>query len=209
MATAASQRTFRVGRQLAIPREDESYLGIDMPALARKMWAPMLAMGLMAVATGVVVGIIQASSDNPLHVKQLSAWNPGVLFMGIGFLLSGVTFLLATILGELRDGGSEVQRSLGEKPLVIKRPWTGWVFPPIMMMGLMVVVTAFGIGLWQASIVDTRPGDAADIAAWVGPLRFGGLAMIFTGISLALATIVRALRFQADRITQIAEQRGA
>ncbi len=193
-----------VGRDLAIPRENE---GFDIPAMARRMWRPMLAMGLMAIAAGVSSGVVQATADRPLHVAQIGAWNPGVLFLGIGFLLSAVTFLLATILGELRDGGTSVQQALGEKALILKRPLTGYLFPPAMMMGLMTLVASLVIGFVQAAKLDNDPSGAADIGAWVGPLRFAGVALLFTGVALALATIVRALRFQAGRIQQIAEQR--
>lgn len=203
MATVAIPQ---VGQDAAIRREEE---GFDMPALARRMWRPMLAMGGMAVAAGVVVGVIQANLDNPLHVGQLAAWNPGVLFLGIGLLLSAVTFLLATILGELRDGGTSVQRALGAKELILKRPLTGKLFPVAMMMGLMTLITGAVIGFAQAGMLASDPAGAADVAAWVGPLRFGGLALLFTGVSLALATIVRALRFQAGRIQQIAAERSA
>ncbi len=195
-----------VGRDLAIAREDE---GFDMPAMARRVWRPMLAMGLMAVAAGVAAGGVQASADQPLHVSQVAAWNPGVLFLGIGFLLAGVTFLLATILGELRDGGATVQSALGEKALILKRPLTGKAFPAAMMMGLMTLMATLVIGFVQAAKLDTDPAGAADIGAWVGPLRFAGLALLFTGISLALVTIVSALRFQASRIRQIADERSA
>lgn len=41
----------RVGRQAAIPREAERF---DMPALARKMWPPMLLMGIMGVAAAMM-----------------------------------------------------------------------------------------------------------------------------------------------------------
>lgn len=201
MVTAAIPH---MNHDLAIPREEE---GFDMPALARRMWRPMLAMGLMAVAVGVVVGTVQANLDNTLHVAQLAAWNPGVLFLGTGMLLSAVTLLLATILGELRDGGTTVQRALGAQELILKRPLTGKLFPAAMMMGLMTVMAGAVIGFVQAAILDTDPGTSATIAAWVGPLRFSGIALLFTGISLALATIVRALRFQANRIQEIAAQR--
>ena len=39
-------------------------------------------------------------------------------------------------------------------------------------------------------------------------LHFAGVALVFTAVVLALATILRALRFQSDRVTQIAEQRA-
>ena len=195
-----------IGRELAIPRESERF---DMPAMARRLWRPMLAMGLMTVAAGVVFGIVQANLDVPLHVSQVAAWNPGVLFLGIGFLLAAVTFLLATILGALRDGGTSVQQALGEKVLILKRPPTGMLFPPAMMMGLMTLIATLVIGFVQAAQLDNDPSGAADIGAWIGPLRFAGVALLFTGVALALATIVRSLRFQAARIEQLAhEHRG-
>jgi hypothetical protein len=203
MATATISR---IGRELAIPRESE---GFDLPAMARKLWRPMLAMGLMTVAAGVIVGIVQANLNVPLHVSQVAAWNPGVLFLGIGFLLSAVTFLLATILGELRDGGTSVQQALGEKALILKRPLTGKLFPPAMMMGLMTLIAALAIGFVQAAKLDNNPSGAADIGAWIGPLRFAGVALLFTGVALALATIMHSLRFQAARIEQIADQHAA
>lgn len=194
----------RIGSQSAVPREEE---GFDLPALAKKMWLPAFAMGLMAVAAGVVAGVIQATSDNAARVAQIAAWNPGLLFLGIGFLLSAVTFTLARILGELRDGGTSVQQSLGEHALMLKRPWSGYAFPPAMMMGLMTLIATFGLGFLQAAWLDNRPADAADIAAWSGPLRFAGVALIFTSVVFALVTIVKSLHFQADRLTQIADER--
>jgi hypothetical protein len=200
----AAATAVRVGGQLTIPREQE---GFDMPAMARKMWRPMLGMGLMAIIAGIVSGIVQASADTPVHVAQIAAWNPGLLFLGIGFLLSGITFVLAVILGELRDAGTKVQVSLGERALILRRPWTGKVFPAAMMMGLMTLIGAFAIGFIQAAELDGDPAGAADIGAWVGPLRFAGVALVFTAVALALATIVRALRFQGDRVAQIVQQR--
>jgi hypothetical protein len=196
--------TLRVGSQAAIPRERE---GFDLPAMAAKMWRPMLAMGVMAIMAGIGSGVIQATADKPIHVQQIAAWNPGLLFLGVGFLLSTVVFVLATILGELRDGGAKVQQSLGEAALILKRPWTGYVFPAAMMMGLMTLIAAFAIGFLQAARIDTNPASAADIGAWVGPLRFAGVALVLTGVVFALATIIRALRFQTDRISQIAGER--
>jgi len=201
---SARASTLRVGAQAAIPRERE---GLDLPAMARKMWRPALAMGLTAIVAEIVFGTVQASASNPVHAQQIAAWNPGVLFLGIGFLLSAVVFVLATILGELRDGGARVQGALGERVLILKRPWTGYAFPAVMMIGLMTLLATFAIGFVQAAKLDNDPSGAADIGAWVGPLRFAGVALIFTGVALALATIVRALRFQGDRVSQIAAQR--
>ncbi len=174
-----------------------------MPKMARRMWPPMILMGLMAVVAGIVAGIAQANTSDALDVARLAAWTPGVLFLGIGFLLAGITFLLATVLGELRDGGTKVQQRLGVPALILKRPLTGYLFPAAMMMGLMVLLFAAAFGVYQASEVGSDPALAADIGAWLGPVRFGGLALIFSGIALALLTIGKALRFQSDRLSQI------
>lgn len=100
-------------------------------------------------------------------------------------------------------------RTLGERALVLKRLWTGYLFPPTMMMGLMLLVADLAIGFVQAAKLDSDPVGAADIGAWLGPLRFAGIALILTGVTLALATIVRSLRFQSDRVVQIAAGRQA
>jgi hypothetical protein len=50
-------------------------------------------------------------SDRAFHEAVTNGFLPPVLFLGLGFLLSGVTFLLATIVGTLRDGGREIQRA--------------------------------------------------------------------------------------------------
>ena len=102
-----------------------------------------------------------------------------------------------------------MQQALGEKALILKRPLTGKLFPPAMMMGLMTLIATLVIGCVQAAKLDSDPTGAADIGAWVGPLRFAGVALLFTGVALALATIVRSLRFQAARIEQLANKDAA
>jgi len=202
--TTATPAVTRVGGQPAIARESE---GFDMPALARRMIRPAGAMGGIAIAASIVAGAVQAASDGELTAAQIGAWNPGLGFLGIGLLLAAVTFALATILGELRDGGNAVQVGLRERALILKRPWTGYAFPPAMMVGLMTLAGGLAAGFVQAASLDTDPARAADIAAWAGPLRFAGVALVLTGVVLALATIVRALRFQADRVSGLLEER--
>ena len=41
------------------------------------------------------------------------------------------------------------------------------------------------------------------VKLWLEPLKFVGMAMLLTGIGLALATIVRALRWQANRLWEV------
>ena len=144
--------------------------------------------------------------------------------MGLGFMLGGITFLLATILGNLRVAGGRVQRALGADQVVIKEPMSGSLFP-MLMMGMMILVAALGVSIWLAtqsfdywnnSIATVLNPAAAGsdtlrdlgvieaTAAWLTPLRFVGMAFLFSGIALALVTIVSVLRFQAARLVELA-----
>lgn len=223
--------------------------GLRMSDIAQKMWRPMFAMGAMVLAAGIVLGIIssvraddyfglsasviQAApagggivSDRAFYETVTNGFLPPVLFLGLGFLLSGVTFLLATILGTLRDGGREIQRAVGGSSVDLVKPLTAKLFPPVMMMGLMVLIAAVVVGVvvgvdqnsyWQHASSQVANGpqtaglaselsDIQSTRAWLQPLNFAGMGLILAGIVLALTTIVRALRFQAGRVVQLAEK---
>jgi len=67
--------------------------------LARLMWAPMLLIGLMALYAGLVLAIAASGSADAAAARSLKAWVQRVQFLGEGFLLSSISFLLGTILG--------------------------------------------------------------------------------------------------------------
>ena len=134
---------------------------------------------------------------------------------GMGMILAGVTFLLATILGALRVGGAGVQNALGETVRMPKPPMTAQMFPMLMMLGLMILIASLVIGIilafltydyWNHSIAtELSPalegsGLLDDLStintmqAWLAPIKFVGIAVLLSGIGLALATIVRVLR---------------
>ena len=46
-------------------------------------------------------------------------------------------------------------------------------------------------------------GRIQALGTWLAPLRFVGLALVLSGIGLALATIVRVLRWQSGRLVEI------
>ncbi len=217
-----------------------------MQAMASKMWIPMIAMGFMIVVVALIYGIIvsttatdyfsfskltreaaAASSDlakEKAFIESTRAWLPAFKFLGIGMILSGVTFLLATILGALRVGGAGVQQALGETVRMPKLPMTAQMFPMFMMMGLMVLIAALVIGIvlavmssgyWNHSIADElNPAvegsqllgalsTISSIKMWLAPLKFIGMALLLSGIGLALATIVGILRWQSNRLWTI------
>ena len=171
--------------------------------LAGLMWAPMLAMGAMLVYAGLLLSFAAAGNGaaDPALASSQRAWVQGVQFLGEGMLLSGISFLLGTILGAIRAGGGEVQESLGLTVKTLRMPTTAKLFVALMMVGLMIEVAQFVGYAYIATIPGTA--DYTIFSTWLGPLREYGLGALLLGIVLALATIARALGFQFTRITQI------
>ena len=132
-----------------------------MQGMASKMWAPFLIMGFMILVGSFIVGLVNSSvaagyfeaskavreaavtgsslATDKAFIESTKIWLPAVKFLGLGMLLGGVTFLLATILGALRTGGGRVQEALGVEVKIIKPPMTAKAFPMFMMMGMMIL----------------------------------------------------------------------
>ena len=214
-----------------------------MQRMARKMWAPWAVMGLMIVGVALILGIVLQAKvgfifefdkvtrdgdtgailDARQFVETTKAWLPTFKFLGLGMLLGSITFLLATILGNLRAGGAAVQRSLGADVKTFK-PAIANVFPMLMMMGVMVLVAAFVVGIVNATTANDlyshsiaaidssaagsellrQLGTVNAVATWLAPFKFVGMALLFSGIAVALLTIVRVLRWQTGRLVDIA-----
>ena len=166
--------------------------------IAPRAWAPMLAMGVMLVAVGLVLAIVQAGTDNSGDFSDLGAWVQGLQFLGKGMLLAGISFLLGSILSALRNGGGEVQESVGVTVKTLKMPASAKAFIAIMMMGVMVAIAQFVL-----YIVATSVDEPAAWFAWLGPLRELGLGLLLLGIVLALYTIGTVLAFQFNRMREI------
>lgn len=168
--------------------------------VAAEMWKPMLAMGAMAVAIGLVLSLAQADAEGT-SATTLSTWAQGTLFLGEGFLLSGISFLLGTILGVLRAGGGRVQEEAGVTVSTLAFPATAKVFLGLMMAGLTVAIgqfVAYAVVATSASLE-----TVASTFAVLGPIREAGLGLLLAGIVLALATIAKVLGFQFWRLEQI------
>lgn len=169
---------------------------LSIHRMAKAMWAPMLVMGYMAVLAGLIISFVWAADTSNVAA---ASWTQGLQFLGEAMLLAGISFLLGTILASLREGGGEVQASLGITVKTLKMPGTAKAFVAIMMLGMMVAVLQFILYLVVASGVE----NPASWFAFLGPLREAGLGLILTGIVLALVTIANVLGFQFDRITEI------
>lgn len=168
--------------------------------MARALWFPMLVMGPMLVIIGVVTSIVWSNNVSTDTGFTAAMWTQGIQFLGEGFVLAGISFLLGSILGALREGGGEVQHSLGLTVTTLKVPGTAKAFVMLMMAGLMVSMAQFGLYIYVSTL------SAASVAAWLawlGPLREIGLALLLSGIVLALATIANVLGFQFSRLRSI------
>ena len=210
------------------------YKGDDLPqTMAKTMAWPMLGMGGMSVVVGLILGIVGGTNFgdafSPTGVasdlstgKTLSQLSGAFVFLGMGMILGAITMTLVNIVRTLRDAGRDVQTSLGAEAIQIKKPWSGQFTAPVMMMGLMVEIAAFIIGIVNAVTLGgvdpsavASPGgasasDLADIGtvnaftAWLPGLRLTGLAMIPVAIVFVLTTIQKVIRFQGDRVSELA-----
>ncbi len=122
-------------------RQDALLSGAQLPvkvtgneAMASSMWIPFLAMGFMIVVAAFVVGLANSGiaadyftaskeareaavrgsdlATDRAFIESTKVWLPAFKFLGLGMILGGVTFLLATILVALRVGGGRVQEAL-------------------------------------------------------------------------------------------------
>ena len=218
----------------------------QMQKMARHMWLPMLLMGLMVVAAGLGLSIAVADAtssyfglpaaireaagapagaiDDRQFIESTNVWLPGFQLLGIGLLLSAITFSLANILGAFRSGGFRLQKALGGEAQALTPPITARLFPMLMMMGLVIlivnlIISAFIGGLaWDvyghsvaeinaapegSSLLDDL-GTVNVYKTWLSPLPFIGLATILVGISFAVHTILQVIRFQGQRIRELA-----
>lgn len=166
--------------------------------MARVLWLPMLVMGAMAVMIGTVLSFIQVGTEDSTDFVRLGAWTQGVQFMGEGLVLSGISFLLGTILASLRSGGGEVQQALGVTVKTLKMPLSAKIFIALMAMGMMLSIVQFVLYLVAAEV-----DSPAAWFAWLGPLRELALGLLLSGIVLALYTIGTVLGFQFSRLREL------
>ncbi len=185
-----------------ITRSAPSALPIHRMAYA--LWLPMLIMGVMGVGIGLVLSFFeaQAASDgNAGTFQSLRALVPGIEFLGEGLILAGISLLLGSILGSLRQGGGEVQESVGAGVKTLSMPLTAKLFVALMAMGVMVEMVQFGFYVYVSTLDNVASIDA--YLAWLGPLREAGLGLLLSGIVLALATIGNILGFQFYRLREL------
>jgi hypothetical protein len=178
--------------------------------LGTRLWAPMLAMALMAFAVGFIIHLakagVVADGGDAAEVARLANYATAVMFIGFASVFSGVAFAIARILGAFRTGGGAMQTSTKNPAVSLKMPATGKAFIGLMAMGMMLIVG----GVIGHFIVGGRVGgaisleDAEVFGIQLEAVRRLGVSFYLLSISLGLATIVTVLRFQSLRIRELA-----
>jgi len=162
--------------------------------------------------------------DDRQFIESTNVWLPGFQLLGIGLILAAITFSLASILGVFRAGGVRIQQAFGHEAQALTPPITARLFPMLMMMGLMILIVNLIISVVIGSLAwDVYGHSVAEINAapegsdllgdlgtvntfktWLAPLPFIGIATILVGISFAVHTILQVIRFQGQRIRELA-----
>jgi hypothetical protein len=167
--------------------------------LAEYMWTPLLVMGPMVVAAGLALSIVQANKTvGSSDFQHLGAVAQGASILGEALMLSGISFILGTILSSLRKGGGEVQEDVGVPVQTLKVPYTVWAFVGLMAVGLMSA-----IGTFVLLLVTTGSGNYDSWTPWLGQAGLFSLGTLLAGIVLALYSIGDVLGFTFTRIRDI------
>ncbi len=183
--------------------------------MGRKLWAPMLAMALMAWPVGLVLSWIRAAeiastAPDAELIARFGQLVPAFMFIGFLGVFSAISFAIARILGAFRNGGGQVQEAAGTQVETLEMPATAKLFMLSMAMGMMAILVAVVLHFVVATNVTTW--TAADIASWSevleGVRRFGTALYLF-GIAFGLGTIITVLRFQSARIRQLPGEAAA
>jgi hypothetical protein len=167
--------------------------------LAEWMWTPLVVMGPMVVVAGLVLSIVQANETiGSSNFNDLGAVAQGASILGEALMLSGISFVLGTILSSLRRGGGEVQEHVGVPVQTLGVPVSVWAFVGLMATGLMSAIATFVLLL-----LTTGSGNYESWSPWLGPLGLFSLGTLLSGITLALYAISTVLGFQFARIREI------
>lgn len=176
-----------------------------------------------------------AAAGSPLVQANVTAhvietWVPQFKFLGLGLGLMAITMALGSIAKWLRRMGAVITGHIREqlRPEMPPVPGAVRLFQLSTMMGVMVLLAALVIGLvlaggvvpdyWNHSIANelntAQPGSTllnqlaivSSFAFWLDPLRMVGMALLFTGITIALTVIIGTLRKQASLLIAFYER---
>ncbi|MDX1616346.1 MAG: hypothetical protein R3300_18700 [Candidatus Promineifilaceae bacterium] len=165
--------------------------------------------------------------------NTLTTWVPSFKFVGLGILLGAITMALGVIATTLRELGINVMSGWPKalNPGAPEKPHTARLFPMLMMMGWMVLIGGFIMAIWLtvstvgpywsnsiATVLNPAPagsnllqqlGLIKAVTPWLGTLRFFGMALLFTAITVALTVIIRTLQHQEKTLRGFIQARNA
>jgi hypothetical protein len=164
--------------------------------------------------------------------QSIPHWVPSLKFLGLGIMLGAITMALGLIVTTLRNLGTDVTSLWPEglNPGTPEKPRSAKMFPMLMMMGWMVLLIGFIWALvsngtvtayWANSIASTlnpasegstllgQLGAIQGVKPWLGALQYGGMAFVFTAITVALTVIIRTLQHQEKTLRNFVKARNA
>jgi len=204
-----------------------------------RMYPVMIAMGFMIVLIAFVIGYFNSQTvaayfAEPKAIREttlmaqraafesVGLWLAPFKFMGLGLILGGIVMALRVIIESLMSAGMEVLSDMPpeKRPQMPSPTWYANLMPGVMMLGEMVFLVAFFVGLWLSGIARTvfaNPIPAIDAAGsgsallngvqtihavegWLVPFKFLGIATEFLAITMGLATIIFILSAQTKML---------
>jgi hypothetical protein len=206
MATSVSQFKFTITDR-AVRRNLSQRLG-------RFLWLPMLAMGLIAFPVGLILAIVRsatiADGGSATTVAALGHFVPAANFLGFASVFAAISFAIARILGEFREGGGRLQEATGRRVATLEAPLTTKLFIVAMATAMMVLLGAVVLHVVAGAAI--ARGSAFALARteqwsiWLEGVRRFGVALYLLSIAFGLATVITVVRFQADRLRQLPEE---
>ena len=162
---------------------------------------------------------------------SIPAWVPSFKFVGLGILLGAITMALGMIIKTLHDLGKNVMAGWPAhlNPGLPAKPMAAKMFPMIMMMGWMILIVGLIWALalngtvtsyWSHSVANelnpAQPGSTllnqlqviTSTLPWLGVLRFMGMALLFSAITVALTVIIRSLQMQEKSLNRFIAARS-
>ena len=207
-----------------------------------RMYPMLIALGFMIVLAAFIVGYLNSQTTEVYFaatkavretsllaerasIESTGLWMPPFKFLGLGLILGGIVMALRVIIDNLIGAGKEVLTNLPEdkRPALPTPPWYGKLMPMVMLVGEMIFITAFGIGLWLSGIARdlfSNPMSVVDgagsgstlmagiqtihtVEGWLVPFKFFGIATELLAITMGLATIILILKAQTKMLDNI------
>ncbi len=183
-----------------------------------------------AAREGAAAGSALVGANVTRH--SLAWWVPAFKFAGLGIMLGAITMALGLIASTLRSLGGDLMAKWPAElnPGLPEKPRAARIFPMLMMAGWMVLIlglviawatTGLVAGYWDHSIASELNQAATGSALlqalgtiqatgpWLAVLRFLGMGLLFTAITLALTVVVRTLQHQERSLKRFIQARSA